>query len=58
MIRDIDLQSIQEVRNYLEEVKSAQKIIQKVTQSEFDQIVESMVSSSREEAERLARYGG
>lgn len=58
MIRDIDLQSIQEVRNYLEEVKSAQKIIQKVTQSEFDQIVESMVSSSREEAERLAGYGG
>jgi acetaldehyde dehydrogenase (acetylating) len=27
--RDIDLQSIQEVRNYLEEAKSAQKIIQK-----------------------------
>ncbi|WP_374719069.1 acetaldehyde dehydrogenase (acetylating) [Parageobacillus toebii] len=54
MIRDIDLQSIQEVRNYLEEAKSAQKIIQKMKQSEIDQIVESMVNAAREEAERLA----
>jgi acetaldehyde dehydrogenase (acetylating) len=54
VIRDIDLQSIQEVRNYLEEAKSAQKIIQKMSQSEIDQIVESMVNAAREEAERLA----
>jgi acetaldehyde dehydrogenase (acetylating) len=54
VIRDIDLQSIQEVRNYLEEAVAAQKIIQKMTQSEIDQIVESMVNAAREEAERLA----
>ncbi|NIK16333.1 hypothetical protein BDD39_002843 [Saccharococcus thermophilus] len=29
MLRDIDLQSIQEVRNYLEEAKEAQKFLQK-----------------------------
>ncbi|MBO8177140.1 MAG: acetaldehyde dehydrogenase (acetylating) [Bacillus sp. (in: Bacteria)] len=54
MIRDIDLQSIQEVRDYLEQAKSAQKILQKMTQSQIDQIVESMVNAAREEAERLA----
>ncbi|WP_083979347.1 acetaldehyde dehydrogenase (acetylating) [Bacillus alveayuensis] len=54
MIRDIDLQSIQEVRDYLEQAKSAQKIIEKMTQSEIDRIVESMVDAAREEAERLA----
>jgi acetaldehyde dehydrogenase (acetylating) len=54
VIRDIDLQSIQEVRNYLEEARSAQEIIQKMTQSEIDQIIESMVNAAREDAERLA----
>lgn len=54
MLRDIDLQSIQEVRNYLEEAKTAQKIMAKMTQSEIDHIVESMVKAAREEAERLA----
>jgi acetaldehyde dehydrogenase (acetylating) len=54
VIRDIDLQSIQEVRDYLEQAKSAQKILQKMTQSQIDQIVESMVNAAREEAERLA----
>ncbi|NIK16337.1 acyl-CoA reductase-like NAD-dependent aldehyde dehydrogenase [Saccharococcus thermophilus] len=54
MIRDIDLQSIQEVRNYLEEAKSAQKIVEKMTQSEVDQIVESMANAAREKAKRLA----
>jgi acetaldehyde dehydrogenase (acetylating) len=54
VIRDIDLQSIQEVRDYLEQAKSAQKIIEKMTQSEIDRIVESMVDAAREEAERLA----
>jgi acetaldehyde dehydrogenase (acetylating) len=54
VIRDIDLQSIQEVRDYLEQAKSAQKIIEKMTQSEIDRIVESMVNAAREEAERLA----
>ncbi|MBA2872569.1 acetaldehyde dehydrogenase (acetylating) [Anoxybacillus calidus] len=54
MIRDIDLQSIQEVRDYLEQAKEAQKILEKMTQSEIDQIVESMANAAREEAERLA----
>lgn len=54
MLRDIDLQSIQEIRNYLEEAKTAQKIMAKMTQSEIDHIVESMVKAAREEAERLA----
>jgi acetaldehyde dehydrogenase (acetylating) len=54
MIRDIDLQSIQEVRDYLEQAKSAQKILEKMTQDEIDQIVESMANAAREEASRLA----
>jgi acetaldehyde dehydrogenase (acetylating) len=54
MIRDIDLQSIQEVRDYLEQAKSAQKVIEGMTQSEIDRIVESMANAGRDEAERLA----
>jgi acetaldehyde dehydrogenase (acetylating) len=54
MIRDIDLQSIQEVRDYLEQAKLAQKTIEKMTQSEIDKIVESMANAAKEEAERLA----
>jgi len=54
MLRDMDLQSIQEVRDYLEQAKSAQKIIAKMTQAEIDQIVESMANAARDEAERLA----
>lgn len=54
MLRDIDLQSIQEVRNYLEEAKEAQKILAKMTQEEIDKIVESMANAAREEASRLA----
>lgn len=54
MLRDKDLQSIQEVRNYLEEAKSAQEIVAKMTQEEIDKIVESMSNAGREAAERLA----
>jgi acetaldehyde dehydrogenase (acetylating) len=54
MIRDIDLQSIQEVRDYLEQAKEAQKIVAKMSQSEIDKIVESMANAAREEAARLA----
>jgi acetaldehyde dehydrogenase (acetylating) len=54
VIRDIDLQSIQEVRDYLEQAKSAQKEIEKMTQSQIDQIVESMSNAGKEAAERLA----
>jgi acetaldehyde dehydrogenase (acetylating) len=54
VIRDIDLQSIQEVRNYLEEAKEAQKILAKMTQEEIDKVVESMANAAREEASRLA----
>jgi acetaldehyde dehydrogenase (acetylating) len=54
MIRDIDLQSIQEVRDYLEQAKEAQKIVGKMTQSEIDKIVESMANAGKQEAERLA----
>lgn len=54
MIRDKDLQSIQEVRDYLEQAKSAQDIVGKMSQSEIDQIVESMANAGRDEAERLA----
>jgi acetaldehyde dehydrogenase (acetylating) len=54
VIRDIDLQSIQEVRDYLEQAKEAQKIVGKMTQSEIDKIVESMANAGKQEAERLA----
>ncbi|OLN21321.1 acetaldehyde dehydrogenase (acetylating) [Domibacillus antri] len=54
MLRDIDLQSIQEVRDYLEQAKEAQKILGKMTQSEIDKIVENMSNAGREAAEKLA----
>ncbi|WP_374723071.1 acetaldehyde dehydrogenase (acetylating) [Peribacillus tepidiphilus] len=54
MIRDFDLQSIQEVRDALEQAKSAQDIVGKMSQSEIDQIVESMANAGRDEAELLA----
>jgi acetaldehyde dehydrogenase (acetylating) len=54
VLRDIDLQSIQEVRNYLEEAKSAQAIVAKMSQEEIDKIVESMSNAGKEAAEKLA----
>jgi acetaldehyde dehydrogenase (acetylating) len=54
VIRDIDLRSIQEVRDYLEQAKEAQKIVGKMTQSEIDKIVESMANAGKQEAENLA----
>ncbi|EIJ82228.1 acetaldehyde dehydrogenase (acetylating) [Bacillus methanolicus PB1] len=54
MLRDKDLQSIQEVRDYLEQAKTAQEIVAKMTQEEIDKIVESMANAGREAAERLA----
>lgn len=54
VIRDIDLQSIQEVRDCLKQAKSAQKIIEKMTQSQIDLIVNSMANAARDKAKRLA----
>jgi acetaldehyde dehydrogenase (acetylating) len=54
MIVDKDLQSIQEVRNYLQEAKEAQKLLERMSQSQIDKIVESMMLAACEEAPRLA----
>jgi acetaldehyde dehydrogenase (acetylating) len=54
MIVDKDLQSIQEVRNYLQEAKEAQKLLERMSQSQIDKIVESMMVAACEEAPRLA----
>ncbi|MGG1664077.1 acetaldehyde dehydrogenase (acetylating) [Brevibacillus sp. NRS-1366] len=54
MMLDVDLQSVQEVRQYLLTAKEAQKRIQVMSQSQIDQIVQSMAEAAKSEAGRLA----
>jgi acetaldehyde dehydrogenase (acetylating) len=51
---DQDLQSIQEVRNFLHEAKQAQKLLEKMSQTQVDAIVQSMAKAAEAEATRLA----
>lgn len=50
---DSDLQAIQEVRNYLQEAKVVQKLLEKMSQPQIDAIVASMAEAAEREAERL-----
>jgi acetaldehyde dehydrogenase (acetylating) len=50
---DADLQSIQEVRTFLQEAKAAQKQLERMTQSQIDDIVAAMAKAGESEAERL-----
>ncbi|MDQ0871547.1 acetaldehyde dehydrogenase (acetylating) [Paenibacillus sp. V4I3] len=50
---DSDLQAIQEVRHFLQEAKAAQKQLEKMTQSQIDDIVAAMAEAAEFEAERL-----
>lgn len=50
---DADLQAIQEVRHYLQEAKSAQRQLEKMSQEQIDAIVKSMAQAAEDEAERL-----
>ncbi|QRG66592.1 acetaldehyde dehydrogenase (acetylating) [Brevibacillus choshinensis] len=54
MMLDVDLQSVQEVRQCLAGAKAAQKQLQVLSQSQIDQIVQSMAEAARAEAGRLA----
>ncbi|WP_019122966.1 acetaldehyde dehydrogenase (acetylating) [Brevibacillus massiliensis] len=54
MMIDTDLASVQEVRDCLALAKTAQKVLQQMTQGQIDQIVQSMANAAREEAKRLA----
>ncbi|MEB3101604.1 acetaldehyde dehydrogenase (acetylating) [Ferviditalea candida] len=51
---DPDLQSIQDVRNALQEAKHAQKLLERLSQEEIDAIVASMAKGAELEARRLA----
>ncbi|XOK59119.1 acetaldehyde dehydrogenase (acetylating) [Paenibacillus elgii] len=51
---DADLQAIQEVRSLLQEAGQAQKLLEKMTQSQIDDIVAAMARAAEAEAVRLA----
>ena len=51
---DKDLQSVQEVRNALQEARKAQRELAKMTQQQIDGIVESMAREAEKQARRLA----
>lgn len=51
---DVDLQSVQEVRQYLFAAKEAQQQLLNKSQSQIDQIVQSMAETAKTEAGRLA----
>ncbi|MBU7317893.1 acetaldehyde dehydrogenase (acetylating) [Paenibacillus oleatilyticus] len=51
---DADLQAIQEVRSLLQEADQAQKLLEKMTQSQIDDIVAAMARAAEAEAVRLA----
>ncbi|WP_282935886.1 acetaldehyde dehydrogenase (acetylating) [Paenibacillus sp. RC67] len=51
---DPDLQSIQEVRHFLQEAKAAQKQLEAMSQQQINAMVESMALAADREAERLA----
>jgi acetaldehyde dehydrogenase (acetylating) len=50
---DADLQSIQEVRDFLQEAKTAQKQLERMTQSQIDDIVAAMARAAEADSERL-----
>ncbi|MFJ9500831.1 acetaldehyde dehydrogenase (acetylating) [Brevibacillus centrosporus] len=54
MMLDIDLQSVQEVRQCLAQSATAQKQLQAMSQGQIDQIVQRMAEAARSEANRLA----
>ncbi|EMT53325.1 acetaldehyde dehydrogenase (acetylating) [Brevibacillus borstelensis] len=54
MMLDVDLQSVQEARHCLEKAKAAQQLVAGMSQSQIDQIVESMAEAAKAEAGRLA----
>lgn len=54
MVLDADLESIQEVRHLLAKAEQAQKIIQKMTQEQVDNIVHKMAQAAKNESGRLA----
>jgi len=54
MMEDLDLLSIQEVRNYLKQAVAAQKKLMDMSQEQIDRIVASMAKAGEEAAERLA----
>ncbi|MED1953996.1 acetaldehyde dehydrogenase (acetylating) [Brevibacillus centrosporus] len=54
MMLDIDLQSVQEVRQCLAQAATAQKQLQAMSQGQIDQIVQRMAEAARSEANRLA----
>ncbi|MCP3772674.1 acetaldehyde dehydrogenase (acetylating) [Paenibacillus sp. MZ04-78.2] len=51
---DADLQAIQDVRSLLQEASQAQKLLEKMTQSQIDDIVAAMARAAEAEAVRLA----
>ncbi|MFB6362941.1 acetaldehyde dehydrogenase (acetylating) [Paenibacillus elgii] len=51
---DADLQAIQDVRSLLQEASQAQKLLEKMTQSQIDDIVAAMARAAEAEAIRLA----
>lgn len=50
---DSDLQGIQEVRNALQEAKQAQRLLEKMTQSQIDEILRHMANAAEAESARL-----
>lgn len=54
MMLDPDLQSIQEVRDYLQQARTAQRLLEKMTQEQIDKIVQSMAEAAAAESHRLA----
>ncbi|MGC5324382.1 acetaldehyde dehydrogenase (acetylating) [Brevibacillus sp. SYSU BS000544] len=54
MIVDKDLLSIQEVRHLLQQAKTAQAEIERMTQEQIDRIVKEMAEATRQEARKLA----
>lgn len=52
---DMDLESIQQVRNFLAEAHAAQKQLEQMSQADIDAIVKNMCDAACREAERLGR---
>lgn len=52
---DVDLQSIQEVRDLIANAKEAQKQLAKMSQEQIDRIVKAMADAAYANAEKLAR---
>ena len=52
---DMDLVSVQEVRNLVKQAKEAQKVLSQMTQKQIDKIVKAIAEAGFENAERLAK---